>query len=679
MVALEHVKELDKQLKEEGLPVSPEASLHLAEITTAITELEADRRAAHEHLEVETIENSKLRYRTNNIREQISQEILSDIAAARASNVEEIEGLRSNVNTICQLQEASEKRQEALLSQNEALHPDWEQVKAEHEDIITALNDQITLKYSLQMQLDHKQEQIEELKSCITGVEQDKITLQNNMALEREAFTVKKHNLSIDLDRTQQTINQQKQAIRKSRGDLNRVNDKKRETHALLGELSMHMAKLESRKCTLTASRCQYVKQLEGEIQKQKELRQKMETLKEELCESVEAFSVASQLLKEKIAAVENTMEEGRATRISCEDSLAQICEVLKRQQAEDQEVRAEYSHVSHRLQRSRLQLEERIITIIKHSKEIKDMDQQICELVEADTVNKHIFERNQKELFGNVDTEKKNIRQFGEERRRLTLLLEGAKREQQEQVAKMTSEISNNRKRYEELRKEETKLLRLHPMSADLDLLLGHMTQLKREYRQIETAHQLEIQQCATETKSITRSNHEKQREVDGIDGVLKEEQAKCTEQQSRLHRLETLIFELRKRRNDLELSIQGMTEKTAELRCVETSIYGNRVKLEQVSMENSRLHLCIRQMTDDVTRARESRVTYWQESQQFNKDIQALWGSIQEGWREDELLTQHSRDSDGVLLESMRALFDQLKTRRCQLGNVNSLLHRR
>lgn len=39
MIALEHLKELDKQLKEDGIPFSPEASLHLTEITSAITQL----------------------------------------------------------------------------------------------------------------------------------------------------------------------------------------------------------------------------------------------------------------------------------------------------------------------------------------------------------------------------------------------------------------------------------------------------------------------------------------------------------------------------------------------------------------------------------------------------------------------------------------------------------------
>ncbi|XP_042279124.1 coiled-coil domain-containing protein 175-like [Thunnus maccoyii] len=706
MVALERLKELDKQLKDEGVPFSPEASLHLTEITAAITELEADRRAAHEHLEVETIENSKLRHQINNIRERMSQDIMADVAAARASNAEEIEQLHKDLNTVSQLQETTVKRQEALMSQNEALRPERDQVKAEHEDVIAALNDQITLKYSLQMQLGHTQEQIEGLKSCIAAVEQDKITLQQNMVLEREAFAVKKDNLSGDVDLVEEKIKQQKQVIRRSRRDLDRVNDKKQETHDHLGELTIHMAKLESSMQRLTASRCQFEKQLEGETQRHHELRKQRETLKKELYELGEAFSAAVQRLKDEIAAVEGKIEEGRASRILCQDSLAKIYEIFKLQHDEENEVRAEHSHVSQQLERSKLQLEERIASIVKHSKEIKEMDKQIGELLEVDVIHKRIFERNQEELCVNVNVEKKNISQLEEEKRRLSQLLEETKRAHQEHVAKMTSDISSTRRRYEELRQEEARLLQRQPMSADADLLMSHMTRSEVEYRQLETTHHQEMQQCATETESIMRSNEEKQREGEEKEVMLKEVEAKCNEERSRHQSLKTRTSELRRRRNDLALSIQGLTEKTSsllqpreemkaeleelragymglldkqasELRSVELSIYDNSVKLEQVSMENSRLHLCIRQMTEDVTRARENKDRYWQEIHQFNKDTQALLESLQEAWGEDVLLTQDSQSRDGALLVSMSSLLNHLKTRRRQLGHVGTLLH--
>ncbi|XP_033480791.1 uncharacterized protein ccdc175 [Epinephelus lanceolatus] len=696
MVALEHLKELDKQLKEEGIPFSPEASLHLMGITSAITELEADHRAAYEHLEVETIENSKLRHQINNIRDRMSQNIMADVAAARASKAEEIEQLHKNLNTVSQLQEATEKRQEAFLSQNKVLHPEREQMKAEHEEIIAAQNEQITLKYGLQMQLDQSLHQIEDLKSCIAAVEEDKLTLQQKMVLERETFTVKKDSLSREVD--QEKITQQKQAIRRSRKELDRLNDKKRETSDHLGELMIVMTKLESNIQKLAASRCQYETQLQGENQQR-------EMLKKEFCELGETLSVAVQHLKEEIATLEGKIEEGRTSRLVCLDTLAQIYEIFKQQQDEENEVRAEHSHISQQLERSKLQLEECVSSIVKHSKEIKEMDKQNKELLEVDTITKRVFQRNQEELCDNMDTEKKNISNFEEEKKWLTRLLEEEKRKQEEHVAKMTSEISITWRRYEELRQEETALRKRQPKSTSADLLMSHVTQCEVEFRQRETEHHEEMDQCIAETESIMRSYEVKQREVEDKEEMLKEVEAKWNEEQSRHQRLTTLTYELRTTREDLELRIQGLKEKTvsllqpieemkaeledmrgcymdlldkqaSELRTVEMSIYDNSMKPEQVSMENSRLHLHITQMTEDVSRARRNKDRYWQEVHQFRKDIKVLFESLQEAWKEDSLVTQDCKSRDSVLLVSFRAMMNDLQTRRLQLGKFSTLL---
>lgn len=55
------------------------------------------------------------------------------------------------------------KRQKDLKSQNKVLYSERELVKDEHEVTVAALNEQITLKYGLQVQLDRTQEQVDEL------------------------------------------------------------------------------------------------------------------------------------------------------------------------------------------------------------------------------------------------------------------------------------------------------------------------------------------------------------------------------------------------------------------------------------------------------------------------------------------------------------------------------------
>ncbi|KAM3623271.1 uncharacterized protein V6R79_009370 [Siganus canaliculatus] len=704
MVALEHLKELDKQLRDDGVPFSPEASLRLTEVTASITELEAERRATHEQLEVKTIENSKLRQQINNLRERMTQEFIADVAAARAANAEEIEQLHIDIIAVTQLQDATMKKQEALSSHNKELYPERDKVKAEHQEVIAALDDQITFNSSLQKQLEQTQKDIEELKSCIAAVEEDKLRLQQSTALNREAFAVKKDNLSTEMIQIKEKCKQQKHENRRSKRTLDKVSDKKQKKLVYLYKLTADLAKLECNLQNVTASRRQCEAQLEEETQKHQELRQQREMLQKKLQTLGEEFSIAVQRLHEEIATVESKIAEGQAASMPSRASLAHIYDIFKCQLNEENEIREENLYILQRLQKSKLQLEEQIASLVQHNSEIKAMEKQISDLLDADIINKRVFEKNQEEMCDNVDANKKNICRLEKERRRLTDLLEETKRKQEEYVSKMISDIRNTRRRYQELQEEEAALQQQRPMFTEEELM-NYLSQCERKYRQEETKHLQETDQCITEIESVERSNEEKQREVEEKEKRLKEVEAVWRGELSKQESVKTLNSELRKKRNVLQLSTERLEQETgsvlkskeevkadlqvmrcsylnllgeqaSELRAVEHSIYDKRAKLEEVSMENSRLQLAIIHMTEDASRAREDKERYERGLHQFGKDTKVLSDSLQEAWKEDLVVSQDWQKDAGALLVSMSATIDFLKTRRGELGRVRTLL---
>lgn len=706
VAALEHLKELDRELKEEAVPFGPETRLHLTEITAAITKLETDRRAAHEHLEVKTIENSKLRHQINHLRERMREEILADVAAARASNADEIEHLQNDLSSVSLLQGATVKEQEEFLSKNEALYPEREQVKAQHEEVISVLNDQITFKYSLQMRLDETLAQIEELKTCIAAAEQDKMTLTWKTAQAKEEFQTKKDNLTEEVRETDIKIQQQKQVMDIIRKELERVNNKKQEICDHLGKLMTDVARQESNVKRQAANRCQLEKQLKEETQKHQDLRRQSETVKKRLCEMDKAFNLAIQHLEEEIATEERKIDKARSTGVPLIEVRAKISEVFKRQQDKENRVKVKHFHISQKLLKSKQQLEDCTSSIVEHSHEVKDTDKQIRELLETGLIHRRVFDSKRVALCKDIDAEKKKASNLEEERSQLSRLLEEANKKQEERVATLTSDVSSIRRRYKELQEEEAALQQCHPESVDAELSMRHVTQSVAKYRHMESELHQEIEQCATETQVIVESNKEKQKGVEQKEEMLKEVEARMTEEQTKYHRLEALTSELSTKRSQLDLAIQGLNaetsallqpreqmkskledfrashmdvlkEQAAELRAAEISVYDNRVKLEQVSMENSRLHLCVRWMTDDVSGARLDRDRYWQEARKCDEDRTALFESLQKAWEEDSLVTQGCQRSSGALLMSLSALLNHLKTRRQQLGNVSSLLH--
>lgn len=706
-VALEHIKELDWQLKEDGGAFSAAASVHLMEISAAVSELEAEWRAARERLEVESTENGNLRRQVSDLRERTSQEVMAEVAAARAVNVEEMEQLCKDLRQVSQLLESTAEKQEALVSQNKELCPEREQVKAEHDEVVAALDAQITFKCALQEKLEQTLGQTEELKRCIAAVEQEKVRRAQSIALERQEFTVKQEKLSKEVEAVEGRMKKQKRVVRRSRRELDRANEKKREACDRLSELALQVGRLQGSSQTLSASRCQGEAQLETERQKQLELKQQRETLKKERHQLREAFKDSVQRLEEDISRVEGEIEKVESSGKRHHDSLAQVAKKFTSQQNTESRIRAEHVQVSQQLEHSERLLEEQISWLVKHRQEITEMDEQVAELLEADAISKLTLERECEEVRRSVDAAARNTRHCEEDRNRLKNLLEEVKKEQAEQEARMNLEIGRGRRRHLELQREEAGHLRREPRSADAEAFLSYIQQREMELAQEEAGRREEIEQVSAQIESWARSNEEKTRELQEEEEKLREAEAAWREEEARHERVRVRATDLRERRNHLEASIQHLKEETedqqrareeakaaleemqkhlaasleelaGELRAAEVAIYDRAVKLQQVEVENSRLHLQIAQMTAGLRRASEDGERYREDAQRCRRSAEELAGRLREAWREDVWAMLKGQRSSGEELSLLGETRSRLESRREGLDGVGALLQR-
>ncbi|XP_033829246.1 centromere-associated protein E [Periophthalmus magnuspinnatus] len=702
LVALEHIKELDKELKYEGVAFSPEASVHLAEITCAITGLEAERRAAHEHLEVATIENSKLRHEMNNTRDQMSAVIMADVNAARASNAEEIEQLRKDLHAVSQIQEATVKKHELIVSENELLSVERDKMKAKYEEVIAALNNERTQKYTLQSQLDQTRETIDNLKASTASCEHNMLTLQHDLALEKEAFIKCRHDLSKEFEENEEKINHKKQEILRSKKELEMLNESKRNDSDSLDDLRIQTIQLESSIQRLKACKSDCEKDFEAEKEKYKVLTTQKEALEFQLNEMIKAFNKAIAAQREEIATIEERMVGARAARAHIQEALAKVYEVFKVHDDEETEVRTEYDFVSGLMEKSRMQLEECIASIVRHKKEIIEMEKQIEGLKEDDVINKRVFERDQKEFCGSIDVQKQNTKALEDEQRQLQKNLKEQKNTQEEYVKKMTANIKFTWRRVKELQTEDATLKQKQPMSPDE--IKHYIERCKAEYEQIESLCREEIKQCMNEI--VMNHSEEKQKEVEEKEKILEEVEATWRDAVARFEQLKRQEAEFRMKKRDLEESIDMLKNETikilkpkeekkvelertqaehmdqvrkqaADMKFVEMCIYDSSVKLEQVQMENSRLQLHIRQMTEDMNKSKEDKKRYREEAEQLKQDSKILFRSLQEAWRDEIELTQERHCVDAALEVPMGALQNHLRTRGRHLGHVQALLH--
>lgn len=701
--ALEHLRELDTELRDDGIAFSAEASVHLSGMTAALTELEAYRRAAQESLEAERTANGRLARHIKDAKETTRREITADVAAVRASRAAEVDGLQKHLMEASQLQGATEGRQKELMSHHGTLCQERERVQAELEALVAALKDQLRVKTGLQMQLDQSRERTEALAGGTVTAERGKIQLREQMEVEREALAVARQHVDGEGQRVGEEIRQQMQAVRRRREELGRALGRKQETQEHLSELSFQMATLESSFQGVTGARSQCEKQLQGERQKYQHLKEKKEVLKKDLQESKVTSGTLIRHLSEEISRMESEIEEGQASRERHGDSLAQIYRALQQQQDEESRARAEGFRVEQLLQKSKLRLDQRLARISNHRKEMRAMEEQMAALWHAGVLNKRMLERELQEMSTSMEEHGRTIDRFEEEKQRLAELLDTGRRKQEEHVAKMTSDIRSAKRRYQELLQEEAALQKQQqPWSMDADLLERHLEQHKAKYSEEEARQREEIEQHAADAEDICQSIKEKQRQAEEVEKRLKEAEAMWMEEELRHRGVKGMVGELKKTEAELERTLLELKEKTgsllqprkelkaqledvqqhymemvenhiSELRHTEMSIYECLAKEEQVSLENSRFRLSIRGMTEDVCRAEEDGDRYQEETRLLRQEVRDVLDGLRERWKEDVWALRDHQRRDGDLLTAMNITRNRLTTRREQLENLS------
>ncbi|KAM9568104.1 coiled-coil domain-containing protein 175 [Salvelinus alpinus] len=705
LVALEHLGELDKQLRNEGVPFSPEASHHLKEIAAAITELETSRRVVHEQLEVETIETSKLRHQYQNIHDDVQNEISAGVAAARNINAGQITQLQDELNSIVLEIELMEEKQEVLEKQNAILYPERELVKGDHENVINQLNYQLSEKGKKQILLNETMNEIKEGKAKITDVETAKVELEEAMIQERKTFAETNENLQRECEEVINNIQNQKKNNEKKRRELDIFLPELLDKEDKVTEQKKHILQLEQSIAKLTASEIQYKEQLADEINTFEELVLQKEFHVKELDEVRIVFELKVQALQEKIVEVDGEMEEGQIVNAIRLESIAKMSDRFKAQRKEEDDVMAEHLNVSRRLEKSRLRLEERVASIAKHKIEIREMDEEIKQLHETNIVNADLFERNVDELHGQLNKEKKNIAIFEVEKEELCQSLENLKKDQVQHVKEVNSNIGLTRRRYEELLEEEKKLRDHVFMGALIELLSNKIVKAEEGNEQITISYNAEIQQFITEAESVTQSRLEKEEDLKGKESILEEAEAQFDIDQSRHQKLKNHTSELKSKNNHLELFIQDMKESTstllkpkedmkrsleglrekhmelltshaADIIATEKSIYDKGMMLEQVNMENSRLHVCIEQMKEDIWNTRKDQERHTKEIGWLKEEVHSLFESLFDAWAEDTVVTEESSERDHKILEAIYRLMTKIHDRKFQLGDINSRL---
>ncbi|KAF4083735.1 hypothetical protein AMELA_G00120100 [Ameiurus melas] len=655
-IALEHLGELDKQLTAEGVSFSQEASHHLSKIAEAIKELEASRKAVHEELEVETIETGKLRHQLLSQHDAILAEISAAVAAARDANAAEMNQLQLDMANVVREIESMEKRRKLLEEENVLLLPEHHLLSASYTELIEQLNSQLSEKADTQITLNETRNEIQSTKEKIARVHSTRKDLQDNLIRERKQFEETKKMLEKEIGETMNAIQEQTKTNAELRKELDvaltELMKKEEEVDGLSNQISL----LERSTVRLKTSQRKHEEQIEDKIKKSDELTKQKKLREKELQNLREELNLQLLKLQENIGTVEREIEEEQKENSVRLEAISKLSSIFRAQRKKEDDALADQSNLSRELEKSKQMLDERFASIAKYKLQIKEMEEEMKELHEANKISVEMFQKNLVVLEGQLAKVKKNRAAFEVEREELCLQMETLKEQHEDNARKLCSAISLHKTRYSELAEEKKKLKEHEVMSYLIEELTNRISRAEQERKQTEIKYSDEIQQLNVEAESISRARLDEEKELKDQETVLSKAEARFDADQSRHQTLKQQTTELNARKYHLELSIQEVKERTAamlqqkedlkkelqtlrenhmellrahteQIGATERSIYENGLKLEQANMENSRLHLRIEQMKEDIINARKEKEKHTQETGWMKEEVQSIY----------------------------------------------------
>ncbi|KAB5562650.1 hypothetical protein PHYPO_G00020360 [Pangasianodon hypophthalmus] len=704
-IALEHLGELDKQLRAEGVSFSQEASHHLSEIAEAIKELEASRKAVHEELEVETIETGKLRHQLLSQRDDIVADISAAVAAARDANAAELNQLQLEMANIMQEIESMEKRRKLLEEQNVLLLPEHQLLNAGYTKLIEQLNSQLSEKANTQIRLNEMRNEIQSTREKLTRVHSARKDLQENLIRERKQFEETKKMLEKEIEETMNTIQEQTKMNSEMHKELDVALALLAKKEERVDSLSNQISLLERSMVRLKTSQQKHQEQIKGKIEKSEELTKQKELREKELQELREALNLQLLSLQENIGTVEREIEEEQKVYSVHLEAISKLSSIFQVQKKKEDDALAHHRSLNRELEKSKQRLDERFGSIAKYKLEIKEMEEEMKQLHEANKVSMELFQKNMMELEGQLDKEKKSRAAFEVEREELCLRIETLKEQHEESVRKLRKSIALHKTRYSELAEEKKKFQEHKALSSLIEELTHRISRAEEERKQTEIKYSDEIQRLNMEVESIARAQLHEEKKLKDQKSVLSKVEAQFDVDHSQHQTLKQQTAELKARKYHLELSIQEVKERTAamlqtkedlkkelqtlrenhmellrshaeQISATERSIYENGLMLEQVNVENSRLRLCIEQMKKDITDARKEKTKHLQEMSWMKEEVQSIYRSLVDAWIKDKLATEESAEKDHKFLEAMQTLTLQVQDRKQHIGDINMRL---
>ncbi|XP_067847618.1 coiled-coil domain-containing protein 175 isoform X1 [Heptranchias perlo] len=705
-LALEHLQELEKQLKNKEVCFSREVVQHFTQIAKGISQLEETRRYIHEALEVETIEASKLRYKLSHLPNTLYQQLAAAVAAARESKATRVKELQAKVETLTQQIEALEKEYRRLEKENASMCPIQRKARAQYDDIVSMLNNVLGERTNHQITVNETHDHIKDTQQKTVIVTRDIADLKEDMEekqkeheVEKESSTATFTEVQLQLQ-NQSTINSE---MRNKLDELNlelyQLNDNFSAQEELTGLLKVEIVNQKKQEDTLQRKYNQKLKAAEELIAQKDAIIQELSTL-------IETLRKATEYLHTRTLQAQKDTKDAEVFNQELKDQRESRNEAFKKTKIYENEIRESLHDLTNRLAATKDFLAEKEVKLSTGRKQIREYEEMILSLVESHKDTMELLDGELQKYTQKLEKERQIRVTALRKREEIAKEIILTKRITEKYYDEMSQHMMTMKKKRVKLIAETRRLQQEIDEYAEKNAALRQQLAIEEEaFSNIGRLLSTEIEQLKNEIRNLKESMMQTKEELHVKLSIQQELESQLAEETKVCDELQKELEDQKNEKSDLDNTIIGLKIKTEvlhssklevksmlsamrnslfqqikstaeQMKLIEGDIYEAGRRLEHVTIENCKLKLCNLQLIKDIASLNEDGEKQKAAKKKQDVKLQIIYENLQKSWALDASVQKEYSECEQCVLDAIEELMKKTRHREQKVGSITEHL---
>ncbi|XP_041469294.1 myosin-13-like isoform X3 [Lytechinus variegatus] len=714
--ALQRLQELAERMKSEEFGFRDNDITMIDGVSEAIKELDAERVKLHMLLETETINSSILRHQLQFFPDQIKKEIMAALESARQSNADELKNLQDKLQLLNETIDDLEETHKKLSKENAILAPERDMVRAQHEEVISQLNQRLADKAGKQIMLNETRDHLRETNQKIVDLETGIVILKEDMIQERSDARQEKKRLKQAVHDTAKKTKKQKEANIAQKKQVDLLQEQLTAKKLELNDILKVIRRFDTNRTRSEAQEKLLQDQLDKELVHNEQMKDEGIKLSLQLTDLETKTGKKEAILQTKVTELERditkTNKQYDGLKAEHDEKKVIVEEALEVAEKEGSKVQ----EIDNILQSKKDDLTKKATDTARMKLENDEMEMKMKNLEENHQITVQLLTKQIQDFRENLTRERKERFELQEKRDALSRELEDFRQEFAKYMSTMSDRINRAKQDHVDLTNEGEQLTKdiakdditIKTLEKDLKKAEGNFSKVKKklhdEIANIENkiadaeatleAKMKELEEKTPIFEELERMFEEKQEEYNnkkkGIVELKNKKSVLMTSSNRAQREIQKLIapgdkalFALPPKvalrhllKQQRSAALGRMKEQGRELQELEENIFHAGRKLKAVTEENVKFTGAIEKMKKECVSIEEQISRHSSLEESLKHLVISQRGHLEVGWEKDKALQDEFAKRDQVFLDDITDLCRRADRREQVVSDITDKL---